>query len=120
MHYTLAQSLPQAEVVCAFDINTVANDVYEHNHGMRPYQVNCLMLTHAYCVRAVHQSTNILLQVFHDLSASSNACVLKVQMISARQLVGEAAECSLSKSPPPPPPFPTLHLTLHAFQAPNS
>ncbi|KAL0046320.1 hypothetical protein WJX82_009131 [Trebouxia sp. C0006] len=40
MHYALAQSLPQAEVVCAFDINTIANDVYEHSHGMRPYQGN--------------------------------------------------------------------------------
>ncbi|KAL0022632.1 hypothetical protein WJX77_012018 [Trebouxia sp. C0004] len=40
MHYALARSLPKAEVVCAFDINTVANDVYEHNHGMRPYQGN--------------------------------------------------------------------------------
>ncbi len=39
MHYALAQSLPKAEVVCAFDINTVANDVYEHNHGVMPYQV---------------------------------------------------------------------------------
>ncbi len=50
MHYALAQSLPQAEVVCAFDINTIANDVYEHNHGMRPYQVSCVMFTLAYCV----------------------------------------------------------------------
>lgn len=26
--------------MCAFDINTIANDVYEHNHGTRPYQGN--------------------------------------------------------------------------------
>ena len=29
----------RAEVVEAFDINDVANDVYEHNFGHRPYQV---------------------------------------------------------------------------------
>lgn len=28
-----------AEVVEAFDINNVANDVYQHNFGHRPYQV---------------------------------------------------------------------------------
>lgn len=39
MHYAVKQSLPDAEVVCAFDINTVANDVYQCNHGKRPYQV---------------------------------------------------------------------------------
>ena len=50
MHYALAQSLPKAEVVCAFDINTIANDVYEHNHGTRPYQVICVMLILAYYV----------------------------------------------------------------------
>ena len=50
MHYALAQSLPKAEVVCAFDINTVANDVYEHNHGVRPYQVMRVIFTFADCV----------------------------------------------------------------------
>ena len=50
MHYALAQSLPKAEVVCAFDINTVANDVYEHNHGIRPYQVIRVMFILAFCV----------------------------------------------------------------------
>lgn len=39
MHYAVKESLPDAEVICAFDINTVANDVYEHNFGKRPYQV---------------------------------------------------------------------------------
>jgi tRNA (cytosine38-C5)-methyltransferase len=29
----------RAEVVEAFDINDVANDVYEHNFGHRPCQV---------------------------------------------------------------------------------
>lgn len=106
MHYALAQSLPQAEVVCAFDINTIANDVYEHNHGMRPYQVivSCSLL-HTVCC-AVHQSTNILLQVFHDLSASSNAHVLKVQIISARQLL--VKQLNVHKADPPPPPTPRI------------
>lgn len=39
MHYALERSIPSAEVISAFDINTVANDVYQHNHGKRPYQV---------------------------------------------------------------------------------
>lgn len=40
MHFALKQSCPDIEVVSAFDINTVANDVYQHNHGKRPYQVS--------------------------------------------------------------------------------
>lgn len=32
-----------AEVVEAFDINDVANDVYEHNFGHRPCQVVSLV-----------------------------------------------------------------------------
>ena len=40
MHYGLTHVFPDAEVACAFDINTVANDVYEHNLGTRPYQVS--------------------------------------------------------------------------------
>lgn len=39
-----------AEVVEAFDINDVANDVYEHNLGHRPHQVSASILGfyHAY------------------------------------------------------------------------
>ena len=81
MHYALAQSLPQAQVVCAFDINTIANDVYEHNHGTRPYQVTCVMFNFVSCVCAVHWFASLLLKFFCDLSASSNACVLKLQII---------------------------------------
>ena len=67
MHYALAQSLPQAVVVCAFDINTIANDVYEHNHGTRPYQVTCVMFNlHPMCVLCIG------LQVF--CSSSSVTC----------------------------------------------
>ena len=44
MHYALKQSFPDAEVVCAFDINTVANDVYQHNHSKRSYQVSTVRL----------------------------------------------------------------------------
>ena len=39
MHYAVQQSCLDIEVICAFDINTVANDVYQFNHSRRPYQV---------------------------------------------------------------------------------
>lgn len=39
MHYGLTQACSGATVACAFDINEVANDVYQHNHGQRPHQV---------------------------------------------------------------------------------
>lgn len=38
----------KAEVVEAFDINNVANDVYEHNFGHRPYQV-CFCFHFYFC-----------------------------------------------------------------------
>lgn len=44
MHYALRAVLPQAQVVCAFDINDTANDVYEANFGFRPRQVIRLVL----------------------------------------------------------------------------
>ncbi|KAF2951149.1 tRNA (cytosine(38)-C(5))-methyltransferase 2 isoform X1 [Oryza sativa Japonica Group] len=43
--YSLAASGARAEVVEAFDINDVANDVYELNFGHRPYQGNIQTLT---------------------------------------------------------------------------
>uniref|UniRef100_R7WDE4 Uncharacterized protein n=1 Tax=Aegilops tauschii TaxID=37682 RepID=R7WDE4_AEGTA len=43
--YSLASSGVRAEVVEAFDINDVANDVYEHNFGHRPCQGNIQTLT---------------------------------------------------------------------------
>lgn len=45
MRYSLTASGVQAEVVEAFDINDVANDVYEHNFGHRPCQGNIQTLT---------------------------------------------------------------------------
>ncbi|KAL5220755.1 hypothetical protein ABZP36_025468 [Zizania latifolia] len=45
MRYSLAASGVQAEVVEAFDINDVANDVYELNFGHRPCQGNIQTLT---------------------------------------------------------------------------
>lgn len=33
-----------AQIVEAFEINDVANDVYQHNFGHRPFQVNPLIL----------------------------------------------------------------------------
>ena len=38
MHYGLQLACPEAEVAEAFDIDDVANDVYESNFGHRPYQ----------------------------------------------------------------------------------
>ncbi|PIN18417.1 C-5 cytosine-specific DNA methylase [Handroanthus impetiginosus] len=40
MRYSLMKAGVYAVVVEAFDINDVANDVYEHNFGHRPYQGN--------------------------------------------------------------------------------
>ncbi|KAK4401133.1 tRNA (cytosine(38)-C(5))-methyltransferase 2 [Sesamum angolense] len=40
MRYSLIEAGVDAEVVEAFDINDVANDVYEHNFGHRPHQVS--------------------------------------------------------------------------------
>eukprot|EP00897_Mesotaenium_endlicherianum_P003736 jgi/Mesen1/3390/ME000192S02555 len=45
MHYALQLAQVAAEVVEAFDINEVANDVYEHNFGHRPNQGNVQRLT---------------------------------------------------------------------------
>ena len=40
LHYSLLQACSEAEVVAAFDINLLANKVYEHNFGMKPGQVS--------------------------------------------------------------------------------
>uniref|UniRef100_A0A804QTW7 tRNA aspartic acid methyltransferase 1 n=1 Tax=Zea mays TaxID=4577 RepID=A0A804QTW7_MAIZE len=45
LRYSLMASGVRAEVVEAFDINDVANDVYEHNFGHRPCQGNIQTLT---------------------------------------------------------------------------
>ncbi|CAN8252277.1 unnamed protein product [Cochlearia groenlandica] len=45
MRYSLMASGVVAEVVEAFEINDVANDVYQHNFGHRPYQGNIQSLT---------------------------------------------------------------------------
>ena len=39
--YGLAAACPGSRVAAAFEINDVANDVYQHNHGVRPRQVGC-------------------------------------------------------------------------------
>ena len=39
MHAALLIAAPEAKVACAYEINEVANDVYEANFGMRPRQV---------------------------------------------------------------------------------
>lgn len=39
MRYSLINAAVNAVVLEAFDINDVANDVYEHNFGHRPHQV---------------------------------------------------------------------------------
>ena len=39
MHYGLKLAQAEVEVAAAFDIDDVANDVYESNFGIRPYQV---------------------------------------------------------------------------------
>ncbi|KAL3819078.1 hypothetical protein ACJIZ3_004983 [Penstemon smallii] len=45
MRYSLMMAGVDAEVVEAFDINDVANDVYEHNFGHRPHQGNIQTLS---------------------------------------------------------------------------
>ncbi|VVB17205.1 unnamed protein product [Arabis nemorensis] len=45
MRYSLMASGVVAEVVEAFEINDVANDVYQHNFGHRPHQGNIQSLT---------------------------------------------------------------------------
>ncbi|KAG8381901.1 hypothetical protein BUALT_Bualt05G0021000 [Buddleja alternifolia] len=47
MRYSLMKAGVDAEVVEAFDINDVANDVYEHNFGHRPHQGNIQTLSAA-------------------------------------------------------------------------
>lgn len=47
MRYSLMKAAVNAVVVEAFDINDVANDVYQHNFGHRPYQGNIQTLSAA-------------------------------------------------------------------------
>ncbi|XP_021758150.1 tRNA (cytosine(38)-C(5))-methyltransferase-like [Chenopodium quinoa] len=47
MRYSLMKSGVNAEVVQAFEINDIANDVYQHNFGHRPFQGNIQSLTAA-------------------------------------------------------------------------
>jgi tRNA (cytosine38-C5)-methyltransferase len=47
MHYAFKSLCPDGTVVNAFDINEIANDVYQHNFGFRPKQVgHCACLRH--------------------------------------------------------------------------
>jgi site-specific DNA-cytosine methylase len=45
MRYALKMAGVHADVVEAFEINEIANDVYEHNFGHRPNQGNIQRLT---------------------------------------------------------------------------
>ncbi|KAL6344898.1 hypothetical protein AAG906_006655 [Vitis piasezkii] len=45
--YSLKRGGVNAKIVEAFDINNIANDVYQHNFGHRPYQGNIQSLTAA-------------------------------------------------------------------------
>ncbi|XP_042044002.1 tRNA (cytosine(38)-C(5))-methyltransferase 2-like isoform X5 [Salvia splendens] len=47
LRYSLMEAGVDAVVIEAFDINDVANDVYEHNFGHRPYQGNIQTLSAA-------------------------------------------------------------------------
>ncbi|CAM8895319.1 unnamed protein product [Rhodiola kirilowii] len=47
LRYSLERARVSATVVEAFDINDMANDVYEHNFGHRPFQGNIQTLTAA-------------------------------------------------------------------------
>ncbi|KAJ1396513.1 S-adenosyl-L-methionine-dependent methyltransferase [Sesbania bispinosa] len=47
MRYSLMKAQVNAQVVEAFEINDIANDVYQHNFGHRPYQGNIQCLTAA-------------------------------------------------------------------------
>ncbi|KAJ9702514.1 hypothetical protein PVL29_004314 [Vitis rotundifolia] len=47
MRYSLKRGGVNAKIVEAFDINNIANDVYQHNFGHRPYQGNIQSLTAA-------------------------------------------------------------------------
>ena len=42
MHYGLQRAVPGALVVRAFDLNELANDVYERNFSVRPWQASCV------------------------------------------------------------------------------
>ncbi|XP_057539241.1 tRNA (cytosine(38)-C(5))-methyltransferase 2 [Amaranthus tricolor] len=47
MRYSLMRAGVNAQIVEAFEINDVANDVYQHNFGHRPFQGNIQSLTAA-------------------------------------------------------------------------
>lgn len=47
LRYSLLKAAVNATVVEAFDINDVANDVYQHNFAHRPFQGNIQTLTAA-------------------------------------------------------------------------
>lgn len=40
MHYGLVAALPDAQLVKAFEVNDLANDVYQHNFKIRARQVS--------------------------------------------------------------------------------
>ena len=45
MHFALKRACSNAKVVAAFEINELANDVYEANFGFRPRQVATVICT---------------------------------------------------------------------------
>ena len=45
LHYALLRPCPRAVVIAAFDINDIANAVYEHNFAHRPLAIDVCSLT---------------------------------------------------------------------------
>lgn len=60
----------EAVVVEAFDINEVANDVYEHNFGHRPSQVSAFRLS--YMMFGILRRLDSA--IWHKYCANTNAC----------------------------------------------
>lgn len=63
MHFALQNVLPSAEVVAAFDINDLANDVYEHNFNFRPKQVPCTEVEQTTRIVAVYVLFVVMMEV---------------------------------------------------------
>ena len=76
MHYALLKSFAEAEVVSAFDINPIANDVYQHNHCRRPYQVCQLwyitLLSLLWSMFCAQQASKTCCMADHHLSLQSH------------------------------------------------
>lgn len=58
LHYGLRESGVEYEMVRAFDINAIANEVYEHNHSIKPSNTNLEHLDVAYFDRKKNNLTS--------------------------------------------------------------